>query len=632
MGTRSFCLLVLASSLMLSGGAQAAVFSEDFETPHDFVADGLEGTSWDGFLGLGVNETVDALNASMDREGQLYIASTGAFYHEPWDPIGPFLYKVVEGDFVATVKVTDYAGTEDAWVYYNNCGLLARAYPAEAGVGEDWVAIDYFPLYSCGNFVRSADEDVRTENGHNGRGFGLDPYMQIERVGNTFHFRSSVDGVTWTELGVSPLTRDDFDGLPLQVGLYQATYNSVQGYAAFDEFTIEGPSVVPGFQAYAPAPSEGAVDVPLDASLAWKSADPTATYDIYFGSDIDSVTSADRSNPMGVLVSEGQSEMAFDPAGLFEYSQTYYWRVDMVAGADGAIYPSGVWTFTAEPYAYAIENIIVTTNGVAQEGTIVESLVDGSGLNEDDAHSTEVSDMWIAIPEGDDTVWLQFEFEEVCKLYELSVWNYNALFEDLLGFGCKDVTIEYSENSVDWTTLGDYVFGQGPSLTTYTANTVIDLEGVAAKYVKFNINGGWGSYTKYGLSEVRFLHVPVRAREPRPADGAMGVALDPVLSWRAGRETGTQDIYLSDNRRAVEDGTAPIGTVEASTLALNGLDLATTYYWKVDEVNEARTVGLWEGPIWSFSTLQFILIDDFESYNDDTESRPDGLAGLDRRH
>ena len=73
--------------------------SDDFETPHDFLADGVEGTFWDGFLGLGVSETADAINASMDRPGQLYMASTGALYHEPWDPIGPFLYKVVEGDF-----------------------------------------------------------------------------------------------------------------------------------------------------------------------------------------------------------------------------------------------------------------------------------------------------------------------------------------------------------------------------------------------------------------------------------------------------------------------------------------------------------------------------------------------------
>ena len=118
---------------------------------------------------------------------------------------------------------------------------MARALPEDAGVGEDWVSLDYFPLYSCGNFVRTADEDVRTEVGHNGKGFDLDSYMQIERKGNTMHFRSSPDGMTWTELAVSPIVREDFDGVPLQVGLWHATYSDTPGYAAFDDFALETP-------------------------------------------------------------------------------------------------------------------------------------------------------------------------------------------------------------------------------------------------------------------------------------------------------------------------------------------------------------------------------------------------------
>jgi hypothetical protein len=214
---------------------------ESFDIWHDFLTDGTEGTFWDGFLGSGDNETVDALNASIDREGLLFIQSTGALFHEPWSPIGPFLYKVVEGNFIATVKVAEYAGTADEPVYHNTCGLMARALPDEAGPGEDWVSLDYFPIWNCGNFVRSANEGVRTENGHNGKAFAADRYLQIERIGNAFHFRTSPDGASWTEMAVSPLTRDDFDGLALQVGLFQATYSDNPGYAAFDDFILETP-------------------------------------------------------------------------------------------------------------------------------------------------------------------------------------------------------------------------------------------------------------------------------------------------------------------------------------------------------------------------------------------------------
>lgn len=42
-------------------------------------------------------------------------------------------------------------------------------------------------------------------------------------------------------MAVSPLTRDDLDGVALQVGLFQATYSSDPGYAAFDDFILETP-------------------------------------------------------------------------------------------------------------------------------------------------------------------------------------------------------------------------------------------------------------------------------------------------------------------------------------------------------------------------------------------------------
>jgi hypothetical protein len=131
-------------------------------------------------------------------------------------------------------------------VYHNDGGLAARVpNPADAGDGEDWVSIDYFPIWNCGNFVRSANDNSRTENGNNGLAFGLDPWLQLERVGNTFHFRTSVDGSSWTEMDASPITRDDMDGLALQVGIRHATFSEDPGYIAFDNFSIVSPLVGP---------------------------------------------------------------------------------------------------------------------------------------------------------------------------------------------------------------------------------------------------------------------------------------------------------------------------------------------------------------------------------------------------
>ena len=610
-------LIVMALLLTMTGVVGAEVFSDSFEVAHDFVTDGVAGTDWDGFLGLGDNETVDALNASMDRAGELYMASTGAYYHEPWEPLGPLLYKVVEGDFVATVKVTDYAGTADVPVYHNNCGLIARAMPEDAGDGEDWVALDYFPIWSCGNFVRTADDDVRTENGHNSKAFDLDPYLQIERVGNTFHFRTSADGVTWTEMAVSPITRDDFADLPLQIGLYQATYNTEQGYVAFDDITIEGPQVVPGLRTYSPKPVNEADDVTRQPQLSWDAPVTDATYNVYFGTSLEDVEAADLANPLDVLVSQGQSAMSYAPDSVLELSQTYYWRVDLIA-ADGSVYAGSVWSFTAEPFAYAIADVTATTNGISDEDAGPENTVNGSGLSADDTHSAQSFDMWAASPNGAEPLYIQYEFDRAYKLHELRVWNYNMLFEAMLGFSLKDVTIEYSTDGAEWTVLKDAEFAQGTARADYTANTIVDMEGVQAQFVRLTINSGYGLMGKYGLSEVRFLYIATKAREPEPAHNATAVAPDDVtLNWRPSREAASHDVHFGTSKQAVIAGSVLLANTTDTSYALGDLELAMTYYWKIDEVNDAEAISRWEGDIWSFTTQAAFTVEDFESYDDD---------------
>jgi len=46
------------------------------------------------------------------------------------------------------------------------------------------------------------------------------------------------------------------------------------------------------------------------------------------------------------------------------------------------------------------------------------------------------------------------------------------------------------------------------------------------------------------------------------------------------------------------------------------LEWDTTYYWRIDEVNNANPDSPWIGPVWSFTTANFLIVDDFESYND----------------
>jgi hypothetical protein len=333
-------VILLISVMAVSTPAQVpvVVFSDDFDTPHDYLARNVAGTGWDSYIGSGEGETVDALNSSMERAGQLYMASTNGWWSEPWETLGPFLYKVVEGDFIATVQVADYAGNTGALVYHNNCGLMARAFLEgnhdDAGPGEDWVSIDYFPIWNCGNFVRTANNNVRFENGHNGKAFNLDPYVQLERKGNTFHLRTSTDGVNWTEMIASPVTRDDFDGLPLQIGLHHATFSTTPGYVAWENFSIEK---LLQLKAFDPVPDDGADNV-TEPMLRWQSGETAAWHNVYLGTDPDALELVAH-NTVGQT--EYHHESGFTPGA------TYYWRVDEVE-ADGVTIQEGdLWSFTA---------------------------------------------------------------------------------------------------------------------------------------------------------------------------------------------------------------------------------------------------------------------------------------------
>ena len=376
--------------------------------------------------------------------------------------------------------------------------------------------------------------------------------------------------------------------------------------------------VAPAELAANPSPGDASTDVPCDAVLTWEAGELAAAHDVYFGTSFADVNDASQANPMDVLLSQGQATASYARDGSLEFGQTYYWRVDEVNSApDNTIFKGKVWSFTAEPLAYPIADVNATSNGIAEEGVAVANIVNGSGLNEDNQHSTESADMWLASAPDAESLQIQYAFDRVYKMHEMLVWNYNSQFELLLGFGVKNVTVEYSENGADWTVLGDVELAQATASADYAANTTIDMQGVAAQYIRLTVNAGFGMMDKYGLSEVRFLYIPAHAREPQPATGDTKVSVDATLAWRAGRDAASHEVYLDTDEQAVIDGTALADAIEAASFAPGNLQFGSTYYWKV---NETQADASWEGDLWSFSTQEYTIVEDFESY-DDEENR-----------
>jgi len=306
-------------------------------------------------------------------------------------------------------------------------------------------------------------------------------------------------------------------------------------------------------------------------------------------------------------------------ADLFKYGTVYYWRVDEVnAAPDSTIYKGEVWSFTAEPFSYPLKNITATASSNGRADTVAQNTVNGSGLNAADQHSVEAKDMWIsgtAKPH-----WIQYQFDQVYKVDKLLVWNSNQVVEAFVGFGAKAVTIEYSLDGQTWSTLaGVPQFGRGTGDPTYTSNTVVEFGGVSAKFVKLTVTSNWGGVAQQvSLSEVRFFYVPVKAREPQPADGATGVTLDAPLTWRPGREATSHQVFFGANSAAVAAGTAPSVTLAEHSYTPAGMTFGTKYYWKVNEIGDG---GTYEGDLWSFKAQEFAAIDDFDGYTDDEGSR-----------
>jgi hypothetical protein len=358
-----------------------------------------------------------------------------------------------------------------------------------------------------------------------------------------------------------------------------------------------------------PSPADKAVDVAQDTSLSWTAGQFAVTHDVYLGEafvDVNTATAASKN----LLVSQGQKETSYRPATVLDFGQTYYWRVDEVnKPSDNATFKGNVWSFTVEPYGYPIQPVAATASS-AQSSMGPEKTIDGSGMT-GDLHGTDGTTMWLST--GAAPNWIQYEFDKIYKLADLKVWNSNGLIESFMGFSAKTVRIEVSTDGTTWQALANVPeFARGPGMPDYAASTTVSFGGVEAKFVKLTIEKNWGVTLPAGLSEVRFSAIPVQAFAPEPAKDAAGVSVDASLNWRPGRLAGSHQVFFGTDQAAVAAGAAPAKTVTEHSYLPGSLNLGTTYYWKVDEVNAVT----YPGEVWSFTTQEYQVVDDFESYSD----------------
>ncbi|MCP4453305.1 MAG: discoidin domain-containing protein, partial [Planctomycetes bacterium] len=365
-----------------------------------------------------------------------------------------------------------------------------------------------------------------------------------------------------------------------------------------------------GGAAGSPSPESESTDVLRDVTLTWAPSEYPVTHSLYWGSSFDDVNNATVPNEAGLDAN------SFD-AGRLDFGQTYFWRIDEVnTSPDKTAVKGDIWSFTVEPYSILVpgEDIIVTASSVSNEFSVPENTINGSGLDADGAHSIVSEAMWFTGTVDLDP-WIQYEFDGVKKLDTMTVWNSNSAAEMAIGWGVKDLEIQYSEDGENWTVLeGATQFSRAPGSPAYNTPDEIAFDGVPVKYVRLNIASNWGGILmSYSLSEVQFNVIPAQARTPDPTDGATDVVPNAIFSWRPGREAAQSTIYVSADQNEVADGVAPSVTSDTSSVDVSSYDLQmdTVYYWRVDEVNEAEAVSTWAGPVWSFTTAAALIVDDF---------------------
>ena len=103
---------------------------------------------------------------------------------------------------------------------------------------------------------------------------------------------------------------------------------------------------------------------------------------------------------------------------------------------------------------------------------------------------------------------------------------------------------------------------------------------------------------------------PDLASGPEPRDGAMIEMTWIMLEWTPGAYAATHDVYMGTDLDDVSAGAGDtfLGHVDEPSMLVgstgrpfpDGLQPGTTYYWRVDEVNEVNADSPWTGEVWSF--------------------------------
>ncbi|MGD2095521.1 MAG: hypothetical protein PVH77_10990 [Phycisphaerales bacterium] len=487
-------------------------------------------------------------------------------------------------------------------------------------------------------------------------GSWCDIYMAVragsndpESAESTWEFRGDMEGDAdwWAALGDETMTFEYDYSLALnEIDFYNLEYLElivVTNWGGFEPggvYYIDNVQIYGGGPAYDPEPVDGARDVSRVTTLSWTSGVYADTHDIYFGTDLDDVNNATRDNPLGVLVGQDETANTYNPGSLMS-GENYFWRIDEVSGPN--IWKGEVWSFTT---AYANEGYVIgdwennMDNWVLFSGSdaILSYSPTGATLNENSLKVDVTESYWVirldlnpaqiaALKENDlftmDVTWVNSEWagQSWAQMHKV------AINSAATGWSEIETPISDTGNPDDpgsWAPSDSIDIDTRTLVWDYSGINVADIEDNGWTQLHISQNHDSSIVGTYYFDNARFMNSKL-ASEPNPANRTTDVKTDPTLSWKAGRTAATHNLYLGTNLSDINDvntdnladypdvifANVDVASFKPGTLAFN-----TEYYWRVDEVNNAEPDVRWKGNIWRFTIGNYIVLDDFEDYND----------------
>jgi hypothetical protein len=277
---------------------------------------------------------------------------------------------------------------------------------------------------------------------------------------------------------------------------------------------------------------------------------------LYFGESFEDVKAGIggtyRGNQFLLYYMAGLNENDY-PDGLVP-GTTYYWRIDEVNEADpNSPWQGDIWSFTVPPK---------------------------TAYNPDPADDAEFVDL-------------------------------NVKLKWTAGFEAK---LHYIVLGEDFDEVSNVVMGIPTGTTTYNPG---QLEPGRTYYWRVDEFDG----TQINKGEVWSFSTVGAVGGPNPSNGAVDVKPTVILRWNAGAVAASHEVYFGTDAGAVRNATTASPeykgpkSLGAESYYPGQLELNTTYYWRIDEVNSVNPESPWVGKVWNFTTGDFLSIDDFEDYD-----------------